>query len=104
LVLATGDLGNAVDRTGEASPDLLIISPYVETITGHQAAKYLQSRCPSMRLLMLAGLLDDERLQDRAELEKVAVFPQPFTGDQLLGKLREVLGEPKPSAGQASGA
>jgi CheY-like chemotaxis protein len=55
LVLATGDLGNAVDRTGEASPDLLIISPYVETITGHQAAKYLQSRCPSMRLLMLAG-------------------------------------------------
>jgi CheY-like chemotaxis protein len=104
LVLATGDLGNAVDRTGEASPDLLIISPYVETITGHQAAKYLQSRCPSMRLLMLAGLLDDERLQDRAELEKVAVFPQPFTGDQLLGKVREVLGEPKPSAGQASGA
>ena len=104
LVLATGDLGNAVDRTGEASPDLLIISPYVETITGHQAAKYLQSRCPSMRLLMLAGLLDDERLQDRAELEKVAVFPQPFTGDQLLGKVRGVLGEPKPSAGQASGA
>jgi DNA-binding NtrC family response regulator len=104
LVMATGDLGNAVDRLGEASPDLLMISPYVETITGHQAAKYLQSRSPSMRLLMVAGLLDDDRLQYRAELEKVEVFPEPFTGDQLLNKVREVLGEPKPSAGQASGA
>jgi hypothetical protein len=81
-----------------------MISPYVETITGHQAAKYLQSRSPSMRLLMVAGLLDDDRLQYRAELEKVEVFPEPFTGDQLLNKVREVLGEPKPSAGQASGA
>jgi DNA-binding NtrC family response regulator len=95
LVLGTGDLGTAVDRLGECRPDLLMISPYVETITGHDAAKYLQARCPSMRLLMVAGLLEDDRLQYRAELEKVEIFPQPFTGDQLLDKVRAVLGEPK---------
>lgn len=95
LVLGTGDLGTAVDRLGETKPDLLIISPYVETITGHQAAKYLQSRCPSMQLLMVAGLLADDRLQYRAEIEGVEIFPKPFTGAQLLDKVRQVLSAPK---------
>jgi CheY-like chemotaxis protein len=94
LVLATGDLGTAVDRIGEATPDLLIIAPYVETISGNQAAKYLQSRCLSMRILMVAGLLNDDRLQYRAELEKVAVFPEPFTGRQLIEKVEQVLSPP----------
>jgi DNA-binding response OmpR family regulator len=96
LVMATGDLGTAVDRLNEAKPDLLVIAPYVETIAGHQAAKYLQSRSPSMRILMVAGLLADERLQYRAELERVEIFPQPFTGAQLMAKVREVLSEPLP--------
>ena len=94
LVVATGDLGNAVDRIHETSPDLLIISPYVETITGHQAAKYLQSRCPTMRLLMVAGLLADDRLQYRAELERIEIFPEPFTASQLIEKVRQVMSEP----------
>ena len=91
VVMATGDLGTAVDRIGEATPNLLILSPYVETISGFQAAQYLQSRCPSMRILMVGGLLADDRLQYRAELEKVEVFPKPFTGAQLLAKVEEVL-------------
>jgi len=95
LVMATSDLGAAVGRIGEATPDLLILSPYVESITGHQAAKYLQSRCPSMRILMLAGMLSDDRLQYRAELDKVEIFPKPFTGPELLQKVEEILNEPK---------
>lgn len=95
LVMATGDLGAAVNRIGEATPDLLILSPYVESITGHQAAKYLQSRCPSMRILMLAGMLSDDRLQYRAELDKVEIFPKPFTGPDLLQKVEDLLNEPK---------
>src|SRR5579863_4134840 len=91
VVMATGDLGTAVDRIGEATPDLLILSPYIETISGFQAAQYLQSRCPSMRILMVAGLLADNRLQYRAELEKVEIFPKPFNGAQLLSKVQEVL-------------
>src|SRR5271168_709869 len=94
LVLATGDLGTAVDRMGESKPDLLIIAPYIETISGNQAAKYLQSRCLSMRVLMVAGLLDDDRLQYRAELENVEIFPRPFTGSQLIDKVKALLSEP----------
>ena len=95
LVMATGDLGTAVDRINEAKPDLLMISPYVETITGHDAAKYLQARCPSMRILMVAGLLDDKRLEYRAELERVQIFPKPFTADELLDTVRALLDEPR---------
>src|ERR1700728_1446874 len=60
VVRGAGDLGRAVDRTSECKPDMLIISPYVETISGHQAAKYLQARCLNMRILMVAGLLADD--------------------------------------------
>jgi CheY-like chemotaxis protein len=93
LVLSTGDLGTAVDRIADCQPDLLIISPYVETISGHDAARYLQSRCLSMRVLMVAGLPADDRLQYRAELEKLEIFPQPFTGLQLIEKVKKVLSE-----------
>lgn len=93
LIMATGDLGTAVDRISDCKPDLLIISPYVETITGQQAAKYLQSRCLNMRILMVAGLLADDRLAYRAELDNIQIFPDPFTGHELLAKVRKILSE-----------
>jgi two-component system, OmpR family, alkaline phosphatase synthesis response regulator PhoP len=90
-VMSTGDLGTAVDRMDESKPDLLIIAPYVETITGHDAAKYLQGRSPGLRVLMVAGLLADDRLLNRAELEQVAIFPEPFTGRELVAKVKQVV-------------
>jgi two-component system, OmpR family, alkaline phosphatase synthesis response regulator PhoP len=90
-VMSTGDLGAAVDRMDETKPDLLMIAPYVETITGHDAAKYLQGRNPGMRILMVAGLLADDRLLNRAQLEQVAIFPEPFTGRDLVAKVKQVL-------------
>ena len=50
-----------------------------------------------MRIMMVAGLLDDNRLEYRAELEKVQIFPKPFTADELLDKVRELLDEPRSS-------
>jgi DNA-binding response OmpR family regulator len=91
MVMATGDLGTAVDRMDESKPDLLIIAPYVETITGTDAAKYLQSRLPGLLILMVGGLLADDRLQNRAELDRIEVFPNPFSGADLLNKVKQVL-------------
>ena len=91
VVMAAGDLGTAVDRIRESAPELLIISPYVETISGHDAAKYLHTKCPGMRVLMVAGLIADDRLQYRAEVEKVEIFPQPFTGMELLAKVKQMV-------------
>ena len=91
VVLATGRLGAAVDRLADCRVDLLITRPYIDNIPGHQAAKYLCGRHPHLPVLVVAGLLDDDRLKYRANLEKFEIFPPPFTAAQLIEKVREVL-------------
>lgn len=91
LVRATGDLGQAVDRLKESVPDLLITRTYVESMPGHEAAMYLLTKCPTMRVLMVGGLLDDKRLQYRAELQGFEVFPKPYSAADLLQKVKDVL-------------
>ena len=90
-VLAAGDLGTAVNMLAECQIDLLLTHPYIEDIPGHEAARYLRARNPQMGVLMVAGFLNDDRIQYRAELEDFEIFPVPFTAAQLLEKVEEVL-------------
>ncbi len=91
MVRATGSLGQAVDRLKESVPDLLITRTYIESMPGHEAAMYLLTKCPTMRVLMVGGLLDDKRLQYRAELQGFEVFPKPYSAADLLQKVKDVL-------------
>jgi DNA-binding response OmpR family regulator len=95
VVRATGDLGQAVDRLKETLPDLLITRTYVESMPGHEAAMYLLTKCPTMRVLMVGGLLDDKRLQYRAELQGFEVFPKPYSAAELVQKVKDVLSKPR---------
>ena len=94
IPVATGDLGHAVDLLKQAVPDLLITRTYVQSLTGHDAAVYLHEKLLSMRVLIVGGLLDDTRLQNREVLQGFDVFPKPYTSAELLAKVREVLGKP----------
>jgi CheY-like chemotaxis protein len=94
-VIATGDLGNAVDRLKELEPDLLITRTYVEGLTGHDAAKYLRMKCLKMKVLIVGGLLQDDRLELRESLEGFEVFPKPYKASDLLHKVKEVLAKPR---------
>lgn len=91
VVLATGGFGTAVDKLADCKIDLLITHPYVDSIPGHEAAKYLRTRNPKMAVLLVAGLLDDDRLEYREDLERFETFPRPFTAAQLVAKVEEVL-------------
>ncbi len=92
MVLATGSLGGAVDMLAYANIELLITHPYIDNIPGHEAAKYLRERNPNkMGILIVAGLLDDDRLVYRADLERFEIFPPPFTAAQLIEKVKQVL-------------
>jgi DNA-binding NtrC family response regulator len=91
VVRGTGDLGTAVDMIGASKIDLLITYPYVESISGHEAAKYLRGKNPHMGVLVVAGLLRDDRLEYRAILENFDIFPDPFSSDQLIEKVEHVL-------------
>lgn len=75
-VMPAGDLGTAVKRLSESKPDLLIISPYIEDMSGYDTAKFLRTKCHGLPVLMLTGLMDDDRLEYRLALEGFAVFPK----------------------------
>jgi DNA-binding response OmpR family regulator len=90
-VMPAGDLGTAVKRLSEAKPDLLIISPYIEDISGYETAKFLRTKCHGLPVLMVAGLIDDDRLEYRLALEDFEVFPKPYSAAELLSKVKDVL-------------
>ncbi|HEY1946562.1 MAG TPA: response regulator [Bryobacteraceae bacterium] len=91
VVLSKGDLGSAVDALAEINVDLLITHPYIANISGHKAAQYLLTKNPRMGVLIVGGLLDDDRLTYRAELEQFEIFPKPFAAAELVKKVKEVL-------------
>jgi two-component system, cell cycle sensor histidine kinase and response regulator CckA len=101
LVLPAGDLGAAVDRLREIAPDLLITRLFVSNMPGHLAAKYLRTKRPGMRVLIMSGFLEDDRLADREALAGFEMFPKPYTASQFLEKVREILSKPR---GQATSA
>jgi DNA-binding NtrC family response regulator len=91
LVMKAGDLGAAVDRLSEARPDLLITRPYINSMPGRIAADYLRSRRPGLPVLIVAGYIDEDRLNVQNTIEQFYTFPKPFGRDDLLAKVREVL-------------
>jgi len=94
-VLSTSDLGQAVDRLKRCAPDLLLTRTYVQNLTGHDAAIYLRSKCLKMRVLIVGGLLDDDRLKNRETLQGFEVYPKPYPATELLKKVEEVLSKPR---------
>jgi|SRR5579863_6165177 DNA-binding response OmpR family regulator len=96
VVLKAGDVGNALDRMKEMTPDLLIVRHYTESMTGHDAAMYLRKTCPGIPVLLLGGLLEDVSLEGREAIRGFEVFPKPFKGSELLDKVNEILSKRKP--------
>jgi CheY-like chemotaxis protein len=94
-VLDAAGLGEAVDRLKLSTPDLLITRTYVQSLSGHDAAVYLRTKCKKMRVLILGGLLDDARLQNREALEGFRVFPEPYSATVLLQQVKDILSEPR---------
>jgi DNA-binding response OmpR family regulator len=94
VVLPAGDLGTAVLRLKDIDPDLLIVRTYVSGMPGHDAANYLRNKCPRMRVLIMGGLLDDDRLRLRESLAGFDIFPKPYTSAEFLEKVHAVLNVP----------
>jgi DNA-binding NtrC family response regulator len=91
VVFATGSLGVAVDTLGDTRVELLITHPYVETMSGYAAAKYLRGKHPYMAVLLVAGVMEDDRLGHRSKIEQIEIFPPPFSAADLTDKVRQVL-------------
>jgi DNA-binding response OmpR family regulator len=94
VTLPAANLSSAIDHVERAKPDLLIVRPHIASMLGHEAALYLRNKQHGLRILMVGGLPDDDRIRNREQLRGVEVFPKPFTAAELIEKVRQVLAQP----------
>lgn len=90
-VLLAGDVGAAEELLKEYRFDLLIVRPYTENVSGHDAAMYLRLKSPGLPVLIVPGLLDDPDLETREAVQEFEFFPKPFTAVELVSRVKEVL-------------
>jgi two-component system cell cycle sensor histidine kinase/response regulator CckA len=91
LVMTANDIGEAVDRLKDMRPDLLIVRPYINSMPGGEAANYLRTKRHGLPVLIVSGYIDDERIQNRHDLRNFHVFPKPFSPDELVTRVKEVI-------------
>jgi DNA-binding NtrC family response regulator len=85
------DLGAAVLKAREAAPDLLVTGPYVDSISGYDAASFLRKDSPEMDILVVAGFPADDRIENRLLNHGFTSFPAPYTPALLLESVRKML-------------
>ena len=90
-VLVASDLGAAAEMVKMCAPDLLILRANMAGVPGYEAARYLRTKRGGLRVLIVAGFIDDDRLQYRMALERFEGFPKPFKAAALLEKVKDVL-------------
>lgn len=100
-VLKADDIGEAVDRLKQSAPDLLMVRHYTENISGHDAAIYLRQMCPGIPVLLVGGILNDVRLENRAIIQGFEIFPKPFRAAELLEQVKGVMVEHAPPSNAA---
>ncbi len=91
-VRATGSISKAFQMVKASPPDLLITNVLLPGIRGHDAASLLRELHPGMRVLMVAGLPDDQQIYDMTKSEGIEPFPKPFSAGDLATKVKEMLG------------
>jgi DNA-binding response OmpR family regulator len=91
LVATAGDLGEALDRLAETPPDLLITRPYINSMPGRIAAEYLRTKQNGLHVLVVAGFLEDDRIEVQNAIDEFHLFPKPFRRAELAENVKDVL-------------
>jgi CheY-like chemotaxis protein len=100
-VQSCGNMKEALEIVKNRAVDLLLTNVYIPGTTGHEAAQFLRTFQPQMRVLMVAGLPDDQHINQRTAADEFYdSFPKPFKSAELIDKVKEMLrrGKTKPSA------
>jgi CheY-like chemotaxis protein len=97
-VLAAGDGLEALTLVEEYTRpiDLVVTDVIMPRMSGPELAARLRARDPGIRLLYVSGYTADQ-LRSQTDLGADAtLLPKPFTSDELLRKVREILDRPRP--------
>jgi DNA-binding response OmpR family regulator len=71
--------------------DLLLTDVILPTVRGSELAEQLRARFPGLRVLYMSGYPADAITHSGVLAEGVPFLQKPFTPDELVHKVREVL-------------
>jgi CheY-like chemotaxis protein len=86
----SGDQALAIMR--EHIPDLLILDLNMPAPDGFDLLKVKTSQFPHLKILVISGYLHGSLLQAATLVGASAVLEKPVTAEELIAKVREVLG------------
>ena len=93
----SGDLALQLAHSFRNPIDLLLTDVVMPAMSGRELARRMQVLRPDVRVLYTSGYTDDLIAHHGVLEAGVSFLPKPFTQQQLLQKLREVLDDPRPS-------
>jgi DNA-binding response OmpR family regulator len=90
-VITVEDGALAWDALQHSHYDLLITDHNMPRLTGIELVKKLHAARMAVPVIMVTGALPTEELKQHPELQIDATLLKPFTTDELLGTVRQVL-------------
>jgi len=97
LDAADGQSALEISRSHPGAIDLLLTDVIMPGLNGRELAEQLQTQRPEMRVLYMSGYTGDAIESQGVQAQGMAFLPKPFTLEELLGKVREVLDQGKTS-------
>jgi CheY-like chemotaxis protein len=61
------------------------------SISGLNAIRVLQQMNPSVKIMAVSGLIENKKLLDASNLEVQAFLAKPYTIDELLNSIQDIL-------------
>jgi CheY-like chemotaxis protein len=83
--------------------DLLLTDVIMPGLGGHQLAQRLEAVRPGLKVLYMSGYTDSSIGQHGVLEEGITLLSKPFTEEELVRKIREVLDSGKRSASPTEG-
>jgi DNA-binding response OmpR family regulator len=91
LNASKGEAALALAEKYEDHIDLLLTDVIMPEMSGHQLAQILSPQRPDMRILYMSGYTDNDVLRYGINQGKVPFLQKPFSAEDLLSKVSQVL-------------
>ncbi|HZZ58130.1 MAG TPA: response regulator [Opitutaceae bacterium] len=97
-VLAAGESGEAVKvfASHREDIDLLLADVVMPGLSGPRLATHLLRERPQLKVLLTSGFTDHHLAAESELPEGTQFIPKPFSGEQLVARVRLVMGAPRP--------
>ncbi|MCZ7525637.1 MAG: response regulator transcription factor [Acidimicrobiia bacterium] len=83
----------ALDRCGEARPDVVLMDLSMPVLDGIEATRRILAEHPSVRVLALTSFLEPQLVRDVLEAGATGYLLKSVTSDELVGAVRAAAGD-----------